>query len=151
MTVRRDAVTEWRTHLAGGSPRLRSFVQARESKWRWWNEKQEQSRRPMASLIVLKPGQPFEVGAPERGVAVRVRLWAENNGQAVPGVARAELMDLRVDGRSVETQIVESKQDRYHLVNLPDEPGQHRVEARARGIQSGIVVNYQKDWIGRAV
>jgi hypothetical protein len=148
MTVRRDAVTNWKTHLAGGSPQLRSFVQSRQAAWGWWNDKEPQSRRPLASLVALKPGQPFEVAAPETGIALRLRLWAENNGQALPGEARTELVQLRVDGRPVEARTVESKQDRYLLVNLPDEPGKHVAEATVRALDSGRTAIYRREWVG---
>jgi hypothetical protein len=130
MAVRHDAITHWKTELAGGTPEMRDFVA------RAWRPAQ----RPAASLVLLRPGMKFEAGAPEQGLALRLRLWAENTTQGLPREPRAELVELRVDGRPVSPALVESRADRYFLLALADTPGEHRAEARVRVLETGAVV-----------
>jgi hypothetical protein len=134
MAVRHDAVTGWKTQQAGGSPELREFIGSREREWRWWDDAGRQSRRPAAAVTVLRPGAKFEAGAPESGAAVRVRLWGDNNGQAVPGEARAELISLAVDGREVQPKLVEAAKDRYYLAHVD---GEGRAVATVRVLATG--------------
>jgi hypothetical protein len=146
MAVRHDAVTGWKTHLAGGSPPVREFVMKRVGEWRWWNDEGRQARRPAAAITVLRPTSKFEVGAPATGVALRVRLWSENNGQAIPQQPRAELIELAVDGQRLETRTHEAKDDRYHIVTLEDRLGPHTANARVRLLESGREVTVEKTW-----
>jgi hypothetical protein len=146
MAVRHDAITGWKTHLAGGSPPVREFVTKRVGEWRWWNDEGRQSRRPAAAITVLRPTSKFETGVPETGVALRVRLWSENNGQALPQNPRAELIELAVDGQRLETRTHEAKDDRYHIATLQDGPGTHTATARVRLLESGREVTVEKTW-----
>jgi hypothetical protein len=151
MAVRRDAVTNWRTEFAGGSPEVREIVAGREAVWRWWDGRDNQAKRPAASIVVLRPGMPFEVAAPATGLALRVRLRGENSGQGLPQAPRSELVELRVNGRTVQSKADESKHDRYYLVDLPDAPGEHRAEASVRLLDTGRIVNVEQQWKGRAL
>ena len=146
LSVRHDAITGWKTHLAGGSPEVRAFVKQHEPEWRWWDDNGRQARRPAAALTVLRPSSKFEVGAPTSGVALRVRLWSENNGQALPQQARAELMDLVVDGNVVPTELYQAKDDRYHIARLEDTPGAHKAVARIRLLESGREVTVERSF-----
>jgi len=146
MAVRHDAVSNWKTELAGGTAAVRDFVMKREREWRWWDDAGKPSRRPVASLVALRPGMKFEVGTPEQGVALRLRLWAENVHMGLPREPLTELVELRVDGQRVEPALHESKEDRYYLLALPDAPGTHKAEARIRVLESGRVASVSTSW-----
>jgi hypothetical protein len=148
MSVRHDAISGWKTELAGGSPALRDFVMKREREWRWWDDAGKSSRRPVGALVLLRPGMKFEVGAPAGGLALRLRLWAENTTQGLPREARTELVALRVDGRVVRPELRESREDRYFLFEFADAPGAHRAEAEVRVLESGRVVRLATEWRG---
>jgi hypothetical protein len=120
MAVRHDRITNWETQLAGGSPQVRKFALDRQNEWRWWGKERAARERPAAAMTVLKPGMRFETGVPESGTAVRVRLWADNTGQARPKEARAELLALKIDGRAVEPKLVSTETDRYAIYPVAD-------------------------------
>ena len=149
ISVRHDKVTDWKTHWGGGTPEVREFVARQEQQWRWWGDDGQQNRRPPAALTPVSAGSPFEEGAPASGSAVRLRLWHDNNGQAVPGEARAELISLTIDGREVKPELtVQQKgryRDRYYLVPVP-EPGAHVAVATVRVSAGGAVRKIEKRW-----
>jgi hypothetical protein len=120
MAVRHDRITNWEMQLAGGAVHVRKFVLDRKSEWCWWGKEGTARERPAAAMTVLRPGMRFEAGAPEAGTAVRIRLWADNTGQARPKEARAELMALKIDGRTVEPKLVSTETDRYAIYNVTD-------------------------------
>jgi hypothetical protein len=146
MAVRHDAVTKWKTHYAGGTPEVRAFVGKREREWRWWDDQGQQARRPPASLVLLRPGMAFEIGTPFTGVSLRLRLWQENTGQALPREPRAELVRMRVDGQTVAPTLTETNDDRYYLLPLSDKPGAHRAEAEVRELLSGRTTTVSTSW-----
>lgn len=146
MAVRHDAITKWKTHYAGGTPEVRDFIAKRQREWRWWDDAGMQARRPAASLVLLRPGMPFESGAPSSGLALRLRLWHENTGQALPREPRAELVQMRVDGNTVTPSLTATNDDRYHLFALPESPGAHRAEAEVRELQSGRTTTLTTSW-----
>lgn len=148
MSVRHDAITNWTSHLAGGTPQVRDFVLKREREWRWWDDSGMPSRRPPAALTLLRPGMLFEAGAPEEGIALRLRVWQGNTGQALPREPRAELVLLRIDGVPVTPNLHESRNDRYFLYSIDDQPGAHRAEAQVRLIESGKVLTVSAEWEG---
>jgi hypothetical protein len=147
LAVRHDAVTAWRTQLAGGSPALRDYVLRRAREWRWWDDTGRLVRRPPAVLSLLRPGDRFEAAAPLRGLALRVRLWAENNGQGLPQQDQAELLALRLDGRAVALPApVRSREDRYYLLPLPDDSAPHWAEADVRLLAGGAITTLSRRW-----
>jgi hypothetical protein len=148
MSVRHDVMSGWKTELAGGSPAVRDFVMQREREWRWWDDAGKQARRPVAALVLLRPGAKFEVAAPEQGLALRLRLWAENATMGIPKEPRSELVELRVDGKPVQPVLHESKEDRYHLFPLADTPGAHKAEADVRVLESRRLVTVSTSWQG---
>lgn len=90
----------------------------------------------------------FEVGAPERGIALRLRLWAENTTAGHPREPRTELVELRVDGKPAAPVLVETKNDRYYRLVLEDIAGEHRAEAQVRLLDSGRIVSVANSWQG---
>lgn len=139
VAVRRDGWTRGRTWMHGGNEVVRRFVRERESDWRWWDN--PRIARPMVSVVAIAPAEEFEVGRPERGVALRVRCAWENTAQGLPKQPLAEFVRLLVDEREVPAELTERKrpngqrEDHYHRALLPDlRPGRHRATAIVRTV-----------------
>lgn len=152
VAVRHDAVSRHKTWIHGGSPAVVDFVRRREADWRWWDNPAIQ--RPLVSIVAVKPGDPFEAAAPDKGVTIRVRCAWENTTQGQPKQAITELVRLAVDGRDVTPTLVTKKRptgaglaDHYHQFHLPDPPpGRHTVRAVVRTIatnaESGRTIEF---------
>ena len=142
MAIRHDAVSNWVTCLAGGTKEVRRRVLEAEDQWRWWGARPNATIRPPASLVALRPGEPFEAGTPESGVALRLRCRHDNTSMGAPKTPLVELVSLRVDGAPVSPLPVEKKNerglisDRYHIHPV-GAPGRHKAEARVRSIATG--------------
>ena len=140
VAVRHDEVSRGETWMHGGSDEVLARVRADEAKWRWWDN--PRVRRPLASLVALRPEDVFEAGHPETGVALRVRCAWRNTPQGFPRERLAELVSLQVDGREVQPRLVESPRpkgpgiaDSYHLHAVP--AGARAATATVREISSG--------------
>jgi hypothetical protein len=143
MAIRHDAISGFKTRLAGGGPEVRKFVFDHQDQWRWWGEEPATILRPAASLIALRPGDTFEAGVPESGIALRLRCLHENTTQGLPKSPLVELAGMTVDGSAVNVKLVEKKNargivsDRYYLYELAQPaPGQHVAEARLRRLDT---------------
>ncbi len=129
VSVRKDALTRNETRMIGGAPGVKEFV--RRSGW-------DDFRRPLVSIVALRPGDPFEVGVPEKGVAFRVRVAHSNNPQGRILEPLAEIESFRVDGREAilkpwEVRTAAGVIDRYEVFEIPDPaPGTHRAEVTVR-------------------
>lgn len=142
MAVRRDTVTDFKLRMHGGAPGVREIVQAQEAAWQWWDN--PQIVRPQVVIVVARPEDEFEVGKPEKGVAIRVRCQWENTKQGQVKTPRTELVSLTVDGKSVSPELVQKKAPRganfldvYHRVELPEiQAGRHVVEVKVREIET---------------
>jgi hypothetical protein len=140
VAVRHDAPSGQRTWLHGGSDQVLEFVRQREPDWRWWDT--PQVRRPMVSIVPVRPGDRFEAARPDRGVTIRVRCAWENTAQGLLRAPIAELVTLTIDGTTVTPTLVAPKaprgpllSDHYHHFHLQDPaPGPHKVEALIRMI-----------------
>ena len=126
VAVRHDEMSRGETWMHSGSDEVRDFVQEREAQWRWWDTAMTAARRPLGSLVVLRPEDELEVGRPEKGVALRVRCAWKNTPQGMPQTPLAEFVKLTVDGAEVAPTLVEKKRpngnglaDRYHLYAVP--------------------------------
>jgi hypothetical protein len=150
VSVRHDAVTGWKTHMTGGPPSVRDFVNKRESRWRWWDGTGKPARRPGGSLVLLRPGTPLEEGAPpasaENALALRLRLWHDNTQQGRPTEPRIELLAMSVDGKKVTPELRSTQADRYYLLPLQKTPGIHRAEAELRILESGRTETCETAW-----
>ncbi len=138
VSVRHDENTRYRTRMVGGTAAARELIRGRMEEWRWWGENPQEIRRPLVSLVAVRPGDEFEVGVPKEGVALRVRIGRTNTVQATLLKPLAEFAGLTVDGRSVETRLVEVKdakgalQDEYRIAELAGlSPGRHVAVATA--------------------
>ncbi len=150
VAVRRDAATDGRLRMHGGTPAARTFVRTREADWRWWGERPEEDRRPLVSIVPVTPADSFEEGCPERGMNLRVRTAWRNTTQGQPKEPLVELMRLRVDdaldlsGAALEERLVQRSgarggwRDVFHLLPLPAlAAGPHRAVATLREIAGG--------------
>jgi hypothetical protein len=124
VAVRHDEMSRGETWIHSGADEVRDFVQAREREWRWWEN--AQVRRPLVSLVAVRPEDEFEVARPAQGVALRVRCAWKNTPQGMPQTPLAEFVALTVDGVEVTPTLVERKRpngsglaDRYHLFAVP--------------------------------
>jgi hypothetical protein len=136
MAVRYDKITNWQMQLAGGSPAVRKFVLDRKKDWCWWGDDGSARERPTAVMTVLKPGMRFETKAPDTGTAVRIRLWADNTGQAKPKEPRAELLRLAIDGKTVQPSLVSTDTDHYAIYHVADSSA-HEATATVRVLSTG--------------
>ncbi|HVJ67381.1 MAG TPA: prenyltransferase/squalene oxidase repeat-containing protein, partial [Caulifigura sp.] len=82
VSVRRDAVTGGQLRMHGGTNEAVAFVKSHETDWRWWDN--ADIRRPMISLVAIRPEDEYETGRPERGVALRIRCAWVNTTQGQP-------------------------------------------------------------------
>lgn len=140
VAVRHDEISRGETWMHGGSDEVLARVRAHEAEWRWWDN--PQVRRPLASLVALRPGDEFEAGRPDSGVAVRLRCAWRNTPQGFPRERLAELVSMQVDGREIQPRLVESPRpkgpgisDSYHLHPVP--AGARAATAVVREISSG--------------
>jgi len=143
VAVRHDSVSKLKTWRHGGSDEVVAAVFAQEAQWRWWDN--PGVARPLVSLAALRPGEKLEAGAPQSGVALRVRCACQNTAHGGLLDPLAELVSLTVDGQPVATSVVEEKAphrsdviDRYHLYPWSDAPaGSHVAVATVRELATG--------------
>jgi len=142
VAVRHDAVSGNETWIHGGLPEAVEFIRGRQEEWRWWDN--PRIRRPMVSIVAVRPEDEWETARPERGVTVRVRCWRENTTQGLPKAPRVELVRLAVDGREVEASLVAPKakwgayEDYYHYYHIAEPAaGRHKATATVRSVDSG--------------
>jgi hypothetical protein len=149
--IRHDAVSKFTTWMHCGPPEAIEFIRSREGRWRWWDN--PEIRRPLVSIVAVRPEDEFEAARPEKGIVIRVRTAWENTTQGLPKKPITELVKLTVDGVQVSPSLVEKKrrakagrgrsrmvlEDHYHQFHMADPaPGKHTVVARVRGV-AGIL------------
>ena len=139
--VRHDTWSAQKTWMHTGSNAVAEFVRQHEAEWRWWDN--PRIRRPLVSIVAVKPADTFEIARPDSGVAIRIRCAWENTAQGLAKKPIIELLRLRIDGTEVSPELAQKKQgaafaDSYHLFRLA-EPGRgnHKVSATVRAIESG--------------
>lgn len=134
--VRRDERTRGRLRVLAGSEAVRRRVMERASDWQWWDDQGRVPALEPASVVALTPGDRFEPGAPEKGLALRVRLrraWAPGRELAVQPDYSCRA--LKVDGREVPVTLKERKGAKGKLTDSflladpgPLPAGPHRLE-----------------------
>jgi hypothetical protein len=145
VAVRHDSVSGMKTWTHGSSREVADYVRAREHEWRWWDH--AQIRRPLVSVVAVKPEDAFEAGRPDKGVMIRVRCAWENTTQGLPKKPIADLVELKVDGSKVSPDLVAPAQraggphaDYRHQYHIPEPaPGVHVATARVRAIATNEV------------
>jgi hypothetical protein len=140
VAVRHDALSNHQTWMHSGDDRVLRFVRRREEDWRWWDN--PSIRRPMVSIIAIRPEDRFEVHRPETGLTIRVRCAWENTAQGLLRTPITELVKLTIDDVQVTPVLVSTKAARgnlladhyhhFHLENLT--PGLHFAEALIRNL-----------------
>ncbi len=141
VAVRRDAVSGGQTWMHG-RPEVIDVAREQWKSWQWWDN--PSVKRPLVSIVAIKPGDEFEVGRPEKGVAIRVRCAWQNTTQGLPKKQLTELVKMMVAGKQVEPQHISRKrpnnaiEDDYYLHNWPDAPaGKYTASATVRNIATG--------------
>jgi hypothetical protein len=149
VAVRHDAVSKGQTWMHAGSKEVETFVREREQQWRWWDN--PDIRRPMLSLVAVRPEDEFEVGRAEKGVVLRVRCAWSNTPQGVAREPLAEFVKMVVNGKEVTTQLVEKKQprganylDHYHAFHLRA-PGKHTIQVTAKTLATGELLRREME------
>jgi hypothetical protein len=146
VAIRHDAASSFKTWMHGGAREVLDFVRARERDWRWWDD--PEITRPLVTPAILRPGDRFETGCPNEGVALRLRCWWECTAQGLPRKKLVELVHVSLDDARLETKAVETKTERgaladhYHVAHLPQlSPGKHRVAVTVRKLETGEEVS----------
>ncbi len=139
--ARHDSVSNFKTRMLGGTYPARSFINSKESSWKWWDDK-ESPNRPWAALTILRPEDKFEAGRPAKGVAIRIRPWWNSIRQSLKTPA-VIVEKVEVDGKLVESKLVNVKgrngdiSDSYYLYQQ-DEPnaGAHTVKVTLLNVKT---------------
>lgn len=152
VAVRHDAVSGYETWMHGGVPEAVEFVRGQEQQWRWWDN--PHIKRPLVSIVAVKPNDQWETARPKRGVTVRTRCCRDNTLRGLPKAPRVELIELVVDGRKVEPKLVAPKaqwgayRDYYHFYHIAQPtPGKHTATAAVRKVDTGAVSKHTIEFI----
>ncbi|UCD62559.1 MAG: terpene cyclase/mutase family protein [Candidatus Zixiibacteriota bacterium] len=152
VAVRYDSVSGYETWMHGGVPEAVEFVRGREQQWRWWDN--PRIKRPLVSIVAVKPNDQWETARPKRGVTVRVRCCRDNTLRGLPKAPRIELIELFVDGRKVVPKLVAPKaqwgayRDYYHFCNVAQPaPGRHTATAVVRSLKTQTVSKHTIEFI----
>jgi hypothetical protein len=123
-------------------PDVIEIVKKQWRSWQWWDN--PAIKRPAVSIVAIKPDDPFEIGKPGKGVAIRVRCAWQNTTQGLPKRQLTELVKLMVAGKPVQPEHVVRRrpnnaiEDDYYLYHWLDAPaGQHTASATVRDIATG--------------
>lgn len=141
--IRRDQWSGGQTWMHSGSRQVLEVVRAHERDWRWWDN--EEIRRPLVSMVAVRPGDEFEVARPDKGVTLRIRCAWTNTPQGLLKQPLAEFVKLTLDGKEVSPTLVANKRpngplltDHYHRLDLPNPaPGKHTATVVARVLATG--------------
>ena len=152
VAVRHDADTCYRTRLLGGAPGVQEYVRSREAEWRWWDPDQpDRLHRPVASLVPVRPGDPFEAAAPGAGINVRVRIQWVTDHLAYLQRPVFELTALEWDEKALSFEPAERRDsqgrliDQYYVVPLAaPRPGRHHITAILRHVDSGEQIQVRR-------
>ena len=125
--------------MHSGSPEVLDFVRARERDWRWWDN--TDIKRPLVSIVAVRPEDEFEVARPDKGVTLRIRCAWENTPQGLLKQPLAEFVKLTVDGDEVAPALISKKRpnglldEHYHHLHLPDlKHGRHTARVIVRSV-----------------
>lgn len=135
VSVKHDTITNNKTRMMGGLDFTRNFISSRENDWKWWKENGEIYDQPWGIITAVFPGDKFEEATPQTGVNVRIRCWYKTRQQALLQ-QMTELINLSVNGKKVQPELIERKntrgqlQDVYYVYRIPSiTRGNHKVEA----------------------
>jgi hypothetical protein len=147
VAVRHDKVTDNQRRFAGGSNAVRAYMLHLEQEWNW------HGRRPLATVQIVRPEDPFEVAKPASGEMIRIRTWRDNANMALPMDAVVELAGLQVDGQAVKAEEVVKKgakgavADYWHQYAISSAvKGRHTAIATVRTIATGVKSQIKIEW-----
>ncbi len=149
VAIRRDSVTNHEERIAGGGNEVRREVLRRRRQWDW------RGRLPAALVQVIRPGDSFEEGRPEDGVALRIRTRHDHTQHGIIREPIYEFVSLMADGKPASARLVERNNDRgalidsYHVAHLSQAgAGAHSAEVTVRQAQSGESRKITVEWTG---
>lgn len=138
VSVRHDSLTGYHSRIMGSTTDVRDFISANELQWKWWNKQGVNYDQPWAAVTILKPGDKFEKGAPEKGITIRVRCWYKSRQQVLLSPV-TELVQLKINGSDVKFECKQERgqrgqlTDAYCITALPEiAAGKYTVEAILR-------------------
>jgi len=141
--VRHDPVSRHETWTYAANDTVQAALFAQSDRWQWWGESNHP--RPLFSLVVLTPEDHDEIGRPENGVALRLRLAHSNNSRGKPREPLAELVSLALDDQTLSTRQVTLRDpstgdlnDVYYLSSIEDITGDRpKITVVVRDLNSG--------------
>ncbi len=136
VAVRHDSVSDLKTRMLGGAAGVQEYMKSKENQWRWWNDDATARSMPVAAITVVAAADSFEVGRPDKGVAIRIRTrWYTN--REVLRVSLYQLQELRLDNKVIDCQPVDIKNrrdivtDSYYITEGKQlTGGPHTIEAK---------------------
>lgn len=144
VSVKHDTITNNKTRMMGGGF-SRDFFKSKENEWKWWDANGEIHDQPWGIITAVFPSDKFEEAAPEKGVNIRIRPWYKTKNQTLLQ-PWTELIKLTVNGKPVESELVEKKnprgqlQDVYYLFQVPVvKKGNNEVVATFRKLSDGKI------------
>ncbi|HXH98763.1 MAG TPA: prenyltransferase/squalene oxidase repeat-containing protein [Sphingobacteriaceae bacterium] len=149
--VRHDSLTNFKTRMFGGTNATRKFLSNNESRWKWWSA-QNITNRPQAAISILSSADIFEAGKPEIGLNIRVRTrW--NSVRETLKAAAVELVELKVDGKRVDVESVQTKGrrdivDSYYLYKWGNPSAEtHKIEALVKDVKTNVTYQYSQTFV----
>ncbi len=141
--VRHDQASQEEPWTYAANSAVQAAIFAQSDRWQWWD--QSTHPRPLFSLVVLTPEDHEELGRPDHGVTLRLRLAHTNNSRGKPIDPLAALVSVALDGQTVPIRAVIDTDpktgglnDVYHLAPLGHLTGApHRVTIVVRDLSSG--------------
>lgn len=141
--VRHDYRTKYETWIHSGSDEVTEFVEQRELDWRWWDN--PDIGRPMVSMVEVRPEDAFEVGRPDAGVNLRIRVAHRNTNHGILKEPLAQFESLTVNGETVSPHLVsipstrspDALEDQYYLYSIPPSAGHCQATGVARILENG--------------
>lgn len=152
--VRHDRVSQNETWTYAANDAVQTAIFAQSDRWQWWGESNHP--RPLFSLVVLTPEDQDEIGRPENGVTLRLRLAHANNGRGKPRAPLAELVSLALNDQNITTREVilrdpdtDDLNDVYHLGSIENPTGSRpKITVVVRDLSSGESKTVTR-WISR--
>ncbi len=104
--------------------------------------------RPLLSIVAIRPEDEYEVGRPDRGVALRIRCAWENTTQGQPKTPLVDFVALTVDGQQVVPERMESRGGRngglsdvvYRWADTADVSGPRFAEVIGKVRKTGVEI-----------
>lgn len=143
ISVKHDTITNNKTRMMGGLDYTRNFFKSKENEWKWWDADGKIYDQPWGIITAVFPDDKFEEATPENGVNIRIRPWYKTKNQTLLE-PWTKLVKLSVNGKIVNSQIIEKKnhrgqlQDVYYLCHILNaEKGYNEISATFKKLSDG--------------